>query len=104
MKFAVIETGGKQYKVLEGDSIKIEKLSGENKEGSKITFDQVVLFDDGSKTELGAPYVSGKKVEGKFLKEERDKKIRIQKFKSKSNYDKIIGHRQTHSFVEITKI
>ena len=104
MTFAIIETGAKQYKVQEGDKIQIEKLAGEYKEGDKVIFESVVLLDDGAKTEVGTPVVSGKKVEAKFLGEVKGKKIRIQKFKSKSNYDKVIGHRQKYFSVEITKI
>ena len=102
--FAIIETGAKQYKVQEGDRIQIELLDGEYKEGDKITFDKVVALDDGSKTDLGAPYLAGKTVEGKFLEEIKGDKIRIQKFKSKSNYSKVTGHRQRYFVVEITKI
>ncbi len=65
MKFAVIETGGKQYKVSEGDSLTIEKLPGEHKEGEKITFDKVLLVDDGKTTKVGTPYLEGVKVEAK---------------------------------------
>jgi len=103
MKFAVIETGGKQYKVSEGDVIKIEKLSGEHKEGDKIIFDKILLLDDG-KTEIGNPYLKGKKVEASFVEDGKDKKIHIIKFKSKSNYSKKIGHRQPYNRVKIEKI
>ena len=104
MTFAIIETGAKQYKVQVGDVIEIERLQGEFKEGDIITFDSVILIDDGSKTEIGTPTVKGKKVEGKFIEEFKGDKIRIQKFKSKSNYSKVTGHRQKHFRVEITKI
>ena len=60
-KIAVIQTGGKQYKVSEGDSLKIEKLAGEFKAGDKITFDEVLLVDDGKDTKIGSPYISGAK-------------------------------------------
>ncbi len=103
-KFAVIETGGKQYKVSEGDVIKIEKLSGENNEGDKITFDKVLLIDDGKDTKVGTPYVDKAKVEATFVENGRDKKIHIIKFKSKSNYSKKIGHRQPFNKVKIEKI
>ncbi|PID83578.1 50S ribosomal protein L21 [Candidatus Campbellbacteria bacterium] len=104
MTFAIIQTGAKQYKVKVGDIIKIEKLQGDFKEGDKITFEDVVLTDDDKNTELGTPFVSGKKVEAKLLAEEKGDKIRIQKFKSKSNYHKVQGHRQNFFKVEITKI
>lgn len=103
-KFAIIETGAKQYKVSKGDVLKIEKLQGEYKDGDKISFDSVIMSDDGKKVEMGTPTISGKKVEGKFIEEGRGKKIRIQKFKSKSNYHKVQGHRQSYFEVEITKI
>ena len=103
-KFAIIETGAKQYKVSEGDIIKIEKLQGDYKDGDKISFDSVVMLDDGQTVEMGTPIISGKKVEGKFITEGKGKKIRIQKFKSKSNYHKVQGHRQSYFQVEITKL
>ncbi|MFC1623589.1 50S ribosomal protein L21 [Patescibacteria group bacterium] len=102
--FAVIETGGKQYKVSEGDTIKIEKLSSENKIGDKITFDKVLLIDDGKETKIGSPYIDGMKISAVFEEEGRGKKIHIIKFKSKSNYSKKIGHRQPYNKVRIEKI
>ncbi len=104
MKFAVIETGGKQYKVSEGDTITIEKLSGDNKEGSKIAFDRVLLVDDGTSTQIGNPYLKGVKVSAIFVEEGKGKKIHIIKFKAKSNYSKKIGHRQLYNKVTIEKI
>jgi len=104
MKFAVIKTGGKQYKVSEGDKISIEKLPGEYKEGDKISFDEVTLTDDGKTSKVGTPFVSGAKVEASFIEQGKGKKIRIQKFKSKSNYSKVTGHRQPYMKVEITKV
>ena len=106
MKFAVIETGAKQYKVSEGDIIKVEKLSRteEYKEGDKITFDKVLLIDDGKETKIGEPYLTGVKVEAKFIEEARAPKIVIMQFKSKSNYLKRKGHKQTFHKVEMTKI
>ncbi len=106
MKFAVIETGAKQYKISEGDTINIEKLSKkeEYKEGDKITFDKVLLIDDEKDTKIGEPYLKDSKVEAEFIKQDRNKKIRMMKFKSKSNYLKRMGHRQTYNQVKITKI
>lgn len=102
--FAVIKTGGKQYRVTQGDFINIEKLSDEINEGDAVKFEEVLLVDDGAKATVGNPVVSGAVVEGKFVENFKGDKVRIQKFKSKSNYDKVIGHRQKHSRVEITKI
>jgi large subunit ribosomal protein L21 len=103
-KFAVIETGGKQYKVAEGDVLSIEKLPGEHKDGDKITFDRVLLVADDKDTKVGTPYVSGAKVEAVFKEDGRGKKLHIIKFKAKSNYSKKIGHRQPYTKVAISSI
>jgi len=104
MKFAVIETGGKQYKISEGDSLKIEKLSGEYKEGDKITFDKVLLLNDGKETKIGNPYIEGAKIEAVFKEEGKYKKVMVIRFKSKSRYFKKRGHRQPFTKVEIGTI
>ena len=93
-EFAVIETGGKQYQVAKGDVVKIEKLSGKYKEGDKITFDRVLLVDNGKDTTIGTPYIDGAKVIGTLQELGRAKKIHVIKFKSKSRYHKKRGHRQ----------
>lgn len=103
MKFAVIKTGGKQYKVSEGEIVKIEKLSGEHKEGDKVVFDQVLLVDDGKNTEIGTPNLSSK-VEGEIVKIDREEKVTVIKYKAKSNYFKKRGHRQPFFKVKIAKI
>ena len=102
--FAVIQTGGKQYKVAEGDVIKIEKLSSEHKEGDKVTFDQVLLTDDGKDTKIGTPLVSGAKVEATIKEIGRDPKISVIRFRAKSRYHKKRGHRQPFFKVEISKV
>ena len=99
--FAVIETGGKQYKVNEGDVIFIEKLEVEA--GEKVTF-KVLALSDGEKFQVGAPYVEGASVEANVVKNGKGKKIQILKYKSKKNEKKKIGHRQPYTKVEITKI
>ena len=104
MNFAVIETGGKQYKVSEGDVVTIEKLPGEPKEGSKITFDKVLLTDDGKDTTVGTPYIKGAKVTGIFQEEGRNKKIDVIRFKSKSRYFKKKGHKQPHMKIKIDSL
>ena len=101
MEFAVIETGGKQYQVSKGDLVKIEKLSGEYKEGDKITFDKVLLVDNGKDTAIGTPYIDGAKVLGTLKEAGRDKKISVIKFKAKSRYFKKRGHRQPYFKVHI---
>ncbi len=103
MKFAVVEIGGKQYKVSEGDILKVEKFPAEYKAGDKITLDKVLLLDDEKTTKIGTPYLTGK-VTAEFLAEGRGPKIRIRQFKSKSNYLKRMGHRQPYAQIKITQI
>lgn len=104
MNFAVIQTGGKQYKVAPGETLKIEKLPGELKAGDKIVFDQVLLVNDGSKTLVGAPLVVGATVEAILEEEGRDKKIIVIRYRQKSRYFKKNGHRQPFMSVKISAI
>ena len=101
--FAVIKTGGKQYQVREGDVVKVEIVKGK-KEGDKITFDSVLLVDDGKDTSIGAPFISGAKVNGEIEKIAKGKKTEVSKFKSKSRYLVRKGHRQPVMTVKITEI
>ncbi len=103
MEFAIIETGGKQYKVGNGDTIRIEKLSGK-KEGDKVVFDKVLLLDNGKETDIGSPYLKGKTVEGTIKETGRAKKIEVMKYKAKSRYKKVRGHRQPFMVVSIEAI
>lgn len=103
-EFAVIQTGGKQYQVSEGDSVVIEKLEGDHKDGDKIVFDKVLLVDNGKDTTIGTPYIDGAKVEATFLEEGVGKKVDVVKYKSKSRYFKRRGHRQPFTKVTISKI
>lgn len=100
--FAVILTGGKQYRVKKGDKLKVERLKIEK--GGKVIFDHVLLRGDGKKTEIGKPYIGGVKVEGKLIEEKKDKKKIVFKFHSKTRYKKKKGHRQIMSLVEIIKV
>jgi len=102
MKLAVIETGGKQYKVAVGDKLSIEKL--ENKAGSSVVFDKVLLVAEGENVEVGAPYVKGVKVEGKLLETYKDDKKIVFKYRSKTRRRKKKGHRQEMTEIEITGI
>ena len=104
MEFAVIETGGKQYKVAAGDAITIEKLSDDLVEGAKIVFDKVLLTDDGTTTTVGAPYVAGAKVTGVLMRSGRAKKVTVIKYKAKSRYFKKRGHRQPFMKVKIESV
>lgn len=103
-EFAVIFTGGKQYKVSVGDIIKIEKLEGEYKAGDKIIFDKVLLVDNGKDTTIGTPYIDGATVESLFQREGRAKKIEVVKYKQKSRYLKKNGHRQPFIEIKISSI
>lgn len=100
--YAVIETGGKQYKVSEGDIIYVEKLDVEA--GADIAFDKVLLIGEGSDVKVGAPVVDGVSVAGKVIKNDKAKKVVVYKYKPKKGYHKKQGHRQPYTKVEITKI
>lgn len=100
--YAVIVTGGKQYKVAEGDVLFIEKLEVE--EGAAVTFDQVLMTGDGENVKVGTPVVDGATVEAKVVKNGKAKKIYVYKMKRKKNYRRKKGHRQPYTKVEITKI
>lgn len=99
---AVIKTGGKQYIVAPGQKIKIEKI--EKKEGSEITFDEVLLLEKGKKVEIGTPFVKNAKVIGKILSQGKAKKLIVFKYKAKTRYKKKRGHRQPFTEVEIKSI
>ncbi|MEK7116727.1 MAG: 50S ribosomal protein L21 [Patescibacteria group bacterium] len=107
-----METGGKQYRVAVGDTIKIEKLkadsakgSVEPKEGDTVVFDKVLLVDNGADaTDIGAPYLDGAKVSGTLVEIGRNAKVIVIKYKQKSRYFKKNGHRQPYFKVKIDKI
>ncbi len=95
MEFAVIQTGGKQYTVSKGDTITIEKLAGAHKEGDKVTFDKVLLTDDGAKTTVGAPFISKASVTGTIAEIGRAAKVLVVKYRQKNRSGwKRNGHRQ----------
>jgi len=101
MEFAVIQTGGKQYTVSKGDVITIEKLIGDHKEGDKITFDKVLLVDNGSETTIGTPFIEKAVVKGTITSIGRAAKVNVVKYKQKSRYYKKNGHRQPFFKVKI---
>ena len=103
-EFAIIETGGKQYLVEEGSTVKIEKLPGEHAVGEKVVFERVLLVDNGTDTTIGMPTIAGATVEGEIKKIARAKKVVVIKYKAKSNYFKKRGHRQPFFEVKITKL
>ena len=98
--FAVIKTGGKQYRVAENDTITIASLEGE--EGHAVTFGEVLLFADGDATEVGAPLLSGFSVTGEIVSHGRDKKVIAFKKRRRQNSRRKRGHRQHHTVVRIT--
>ena len=104
MEFAVIQTGGKQYKVSQGSTISIEKLVGEYKKGDKISFDKVLLVDDGQNTTVGTPYITGAQVNAEIAEVGRGRKVTVVKYKQKSRYLRRNGHRQPYFKVKITEI
>ena len=100
--YAIIDTGGKQYKVTEGDVIFVEKLDVE--EGSEVTFDKVLMAGEGDAVKVGTPVVEGATVTAKALKNGKGKKVIVFKMKRKKNERKKKGHRQPYTKVEITAV
>ena len=100
--YAVIETGGKQYRVQEGDVLTIEKLNVGA--GEKVEFDKVLVLAKEGDLKVGAPYVEGAKVFGEVVENGKGQKVIIYKYKSKKDYRKKQGHRQPYTKVEITAI
>jgi len=102
--FAVILTGGKQYLVKEGDTLRVEKLDAEK--GSTVEFDKVLLTatEDGADVKLGAPFMEGTKVTATVEEQGRDKKVRVVKYKRKIRYKRVFGHRQPFTKIKIASI
>lgn len=100
--YAIIETGGKQYRVEEGDVLRIEKL--EAADGDMIEVDKVLAVGEGENLKVGTPYVEGAKVQLKIGTQGKGKKIIVFKYKPKKNYRKKQGHRQPYSQVVVEKI
>lgn len=100
--YAVIVTGGKQYRVAEGDSLKVEKLSAD--EGASVEFDKVLMIVDGDNIKVGTPYVEGGKVSATVERHGRGDKVKIVKFRRRKHYRKQMGHRQHYTQLKITGI
>src|SRR3990167_645378 len=100
--YAVIKTGGKQYKVSEGQTLKIESLAIE--QGEPVEFDEVLMIVDGDKVKVGTPFVNKAKVTAEVVTHGRGKKIRIIKFRRRKHHMKQMGHRQNYTEVKITGI
>lgn len=102
--YAVIETGGKQYRVQPGDIIDIERLAGVSEEDSAITFDRVLLVGDGDDIKVGRPTVEGAAVKGELLAEVKGPKVIVFKFKRRKQYRRKNGHRQNLMRVRINDV
>jgi len=100
--YAVIQTGGKQYRVSQGDKLKVEKLSAA--EGDSVELDRVLLVADGENVKIGSPYVAGGKVTATVRSHGRGEKVRIVKFRRRKHHLKRQGHRQYYTELEITGI
>jgi len=100
--FAVIESGGKQLKVTEGDNLQVELLTGE--EGSKVEFNKVLMISDGKKSKVGSPFLEKAKVIGKVVRHGKSDKIKVFKMKRRKGYRRTQGHRQSFTEVLIEKI
>jgi large subunit ribosomal protein L21 len=100
--YAVVSTGGKQYKVQEGDLLRVEKLAGDV--GSEIAFDKVLLFSDGENVKIGQPDVDGVTVHGQIVAQGKSKKIIVFKYKRRKRYRRKQGHRQPFTAVRIDRI
>jgi large subunit ribosomal protein L21 len=100
--YAVIETGGKQYRVQPGDTVVLEKLSGTT--GDAVEFDQVLLLSDDENVAVGRPLIDGARVTGKIVEQGRGPKLIVYKFKRRKNYRKKNGHRQAFTAVKIDEV
>ena len=98
--YAVIESGGKQYKVQDGDVLFLEKLDVEPE--ASVTFDKVVAMHDGKELKVGAPYLDGVKISGRVLKNGKGKKIRVFTYRPKKGSKRLMGHRQPYTQVQIS--
>ena len=100
--YAVIQTGGKQYRVAEGETLRVEKLTANP--GDKLSFSPLLFADDGGNVQIGRPNISGIKVEAEVLEEGRGKKIVIFKYKRRKSYRRKTGHRQPFTALKIVSI
>jgi len=100
--YAVIKTGGKQYRVSEGDTLRVEKLDGSA--GETVEFDQVLAVGEGADLKIGTPFVKGGKVTATVKEQGRAKKVEIIKFRRRKHHMKRMGHRQSYTELEITGI
>jgi large subunit ribosomal protein L21 len=102
MSYAILKTGGKQYKVSTGDQINVEML--DLKVGDKATFGEVLMFSDGGKVSTGAPFLKGAKVEGEVVGQIKDEKVLAFKYKRRKGYHRSVGHRRRLTTIKINSI
>lgn len=102
MKYGVIKIGGFQYKIAEGDEIKVEKVEGEK--GDSLDFKEVLLLVDKGKVKIGKPFLKDVKVKGKILDQIKGPKVRVATYKAKSRYRRVKGHRKLPTRIKIEKI
>jgi len=100
--YAVVQTGGKQYKVKAGDILRVEKMTGEI--GNPVTFDKVLMFSDGDNTIIGTPMLESVIVKGHIVEQDKSKKILVFKYKRRKRYRRKQGHRQAYTAVKIDQI
>ena len=100
--YAVVESGGKQHRVIEGETLKVEKIDIAT--GETLTFDQVMMVGEGDSVKIGAPYVDGSKVTAEIVSHGRHKKVTIVKFRRRKHHRKQMGHRQWYTEIKITGI
>jgi large subunit ribosomal protein L21 len=100
--YAVVATGGKQYKVEEGDILRVEKLAGDV--GADVAFDKVLIFSDGENVKIGQPAVDGVTVHGQIVAQGKGKKVLVFKYKRRKRYRRTQGHRQSFTAVRIDRI
>ncbi len=100
--YAVVSTGGKQYKVREGDTLRVEKLSGDV--GDKVTFDSILMFSEDEEVKLGQPLLEGAAVQGHIVEQGKAKKILVFKYKRRKRFRRKQGHRQPFTAVKIDSI
>ena len=102
MDTAIIKTGGKQYRVKNGDTVRVEKLDGEP--GNSIEFDSVLLLGEGDDVKIGTPFVSGAKVTGEIVRQGKGPKLIVYKYRRRKNYRRKNGHRQAFTEIKITGV
>ena len=100
--YAVVESGGKQYRVQEGEILRVEKIPGDI--GNSVTFDKVLMFSDGAKVNIGSPILEGVAVNGHIVEQGKTKKIIVFKYKKRKRYRRKQGHRQQYTAIQIDSI